>query len=126
MDHRSPGRQGHPSGLAKGRRGRQRLVIVDAISDEDLFAIGEACADIPLLTGGSGIALGLPANLIRAGLASGKGSTFAGVSGPEAILAGSCSKATLGQIELHKRDHPCLPVAVDAVMRGNGHAESRS
>jgi 3-dehydrotetronate 4-kinase len=104
--------------LQKAGSEKQRLVIVDAISDEDLYAIGEACADIPLLTGGSGIALGLPANLIRAGLASGKGSTFAGVSGPEAILAGSCSKATLGQIERHKRDHPALPVEVDAVMRG--------
>ena len=97
---------------------RQRLVIIDAISDDDLLAIGEACADLPLLTGGSGIALGLPANLIRAGFASGKGSAFAGVSGPEAVLAGSCSKTTLGQIEHHKRDHPALPVAVDAVMRG--------
>jgi 3-dehydrotetronate 4-kinase len=98
---------------------KERLVIVDAISDDDLIAIGEACADIPLLTGGSGIALGLPANFIRAGLASGKGSAFAGVSGPEAVLAGSCSKATLGQIEHHKRDHPAMPVAVDAVMRGS-------
>jgi len=97
---------------------KHRLVIVDAISDEDLVAIGEACADIPLLTGGSGIAIGLPSNLIRAGLASGAGSAFAGVSGPEAILAGSCSKATLGQIEMHKRDHPSLPIAVDAVMAG--------
>jgi uncharacterized protein YgbK (DUF1537 family) len=97
---------------------KERLVIVDAISDEDLLAIGEACADVPLLTGGSGIALGLPANFIRAGVASGKGSAFTGVSGPEAILAGSCSKATLGQIERHKRDHPAMPVEVDAVMRG--------
>jgi uncharacterized protein YgbK (DUF1537 family) len=104
--------------LQKAASEKQRLVIIDAISDEDLLAIGEACADIPLLTGGSGIALGLPANLIRSGLATGAGSAFAGVSGPEAILAGSCSKATLGQIELHKRDHPSLPIAVDAVMQG--------
>lgn len=97
---------------------RQRLVIIDAITDDDLVAIGAACADIPLVTGGSGIALGLPANLIRKGLVSGAGNAFSGVSGPEAILAGSCSKATLGQIELHKRDHPSLPIAVDAVMQG--------
>ncbi|HKY86433.1 MAG TPA: 3-oxo-tetronate kinase [Pseudorhodoplanes sp.] len=113
------GAQAIRQSLQKTGSEKQRLVIVDAISDEDLYAIGEACADIPLLTGGSGIALGLPANLIRAGLASGKGGTFAGVPGPEAILAGSCSTATLGQIERHKRDHPAMPVAVDAVMRGS-------
>lgn len=104
--------------LQKAVEAKQRLVIIDAISDDDLFAIGDACANIPLLTGGSGIALGLPLNLIRSGLASGHGSAFAGVSGPEAILAGSCSKATLGQIELHKRDHPSLPIEVDEVMSG--------
>jgi len=114
----SQGGEAIRNALKKAADAKQRLVIVDAISDDDLFAIGDACADIPLLTGGSGIALGLPRNLIRAGLASGRGNAFAGVSGPEAILAGSCSKATLGQIELHKRDHPSLPIEVDAVMNG--------
>jgi 3-dehydrotetronate 4-kinase len=96
----------------------ERLVIVDAISDEDLLFIGDACAEAPLITGGSGIALGLPRNFIRQGLATGKGSAFQGVDGPEAILAGSCSKATLQQIEAHRKDHPVLQVEVEAVMEG--------
>ena len=100
--------------VAKG----QRLAIVDAITDDDLCAIGEACAEAPLLTGGSGIALGLPRNFIRAGLASGQGSAFSGVEGPEAVLAGSCSRATLGQIEAHRKNHPVLEVEVEAVMEG--------
>ncbi len=37
------------------------LAIADALSDADLYTLGEACADLPLLTGGSGLALGLPA-----------------------------------------------------------------
>jgi uncharacterized protein YgbK (DUF1537 family) len=45
-----------------------KLAIADAISDADLFALGEACAALPLITGGSGIALGLPENFRRAGL----------------------------------------------------------
>jgi uncharacterized protein YgbK (DUF1537 family) len=93
-------------------------VIVDAISDADLLAIGEACAEVPLLTGGSGIALGLPANFLRRGLASGRGSAFAGVDGPEAILAGSCSRATLAQIAHHAAEHPVLAVDVAALMAG--------
>ena len=35
-----------------------RHAIVDAVADRDLEAIGEAAADLPLITGGSGIALG--------------------------------------------------------------------
>ena len=96
----------------------ETLVIVDAVSDDDLMVIGEACAEAPFLTGGSGIALGLPRNFIRQGLASGQGTAFAGVEGPEAILAGSCSRATLGQIERHRRDHAVLEIEVDAVMEG--------
>jgi uncharacterized protein YgbK (DUF1537 family) len=102
---------------AAAERG-ERLVIVDAISDDDLLSIGDACAEAPLLTGGSGIALGLPRNFIRQGLATGKGSAFQGADGPEAILAGSCSKATLQQIEMHRKDHPVLQVEVEAVMEG--------
>lgn len=45
-----------------------RFAIADALSDRDLYVLGEACADLPLVTGGSGIALGLPANFRRAGL----------------------------------------------------------
>lgn len=97
---------------------KERLVIVDAVSDDDLSTIGEACADAPLLTGGSGIALGLPRNFIKRGLASGAGSAFKGATGPEAILAGSCSKATLEQIDVHRGNHPALPIAVGDVMSG--------
>ena len=50
----------------------ERLVIVDAISDEDLVAIGEACAEYKLVTGGSGIALGLPRNLVSERLVTGQ------------------------------------------------------
>jgi uncharacterized protein YgbK (DUF1537 family) len=104
--------------LEEAARRGERLVIVDAVSDEDLLSIGDAVAEAPLLTGGSGVALGLPRNFIRQGLASGQGSAFEGVDGPEAVLAGSCSKATLEQIETHRRSHPVLQVEVEAVMEG--------
>ena len=47
-------------------RGR-RYAIVDAITDAHLVAIGEAAANHALITGGSGIAMGLPGNFRRAG-----------------------------------------------------------
>lgn len=94
------------------------LVIADAATDADLLALGEAAADAPLVSGGSGIALGLPANFIARGQAKGGLTDYRPVDGPEAILAGSCSGATLGQVEIHMRDHPSLRVHADAVMAG--------
>jgi uncharacterized protein YgbK (DUF1537 family) len=101
----------------------EKLVIVDAIADEDLVRIGQACADAPLLTGGSGIALGLASNFIAQGLAQGRSSRFEGIAGPEAILAGSCSGRTRIQIDAHARKHPSMAVAVEDVMDGRTSAD---
>jgi uncharacterized protein YgbK (DUF1537 family) len=97
------------------RRG-ECLVIVDAIRDSDLIAIAEACADMPLLTGGSGIALGLPEVLRAKGAVGAKNPEFAKVSGPGAVLAGSCSTMTLQQVEAYRQVHPSMPIAVDDVL----------
>ncbi len=114
-------RQGAPAvavALAEAGSRGEALVVVDAVTDEDLIAIGTACADAKLITGGSGIALGLPANFRRAGLAVRSGGGFRPVSGPEAVLAGSCSQATLGQVARHAERHPVRRVTVSEVMRG--------
>ena len=100
-----------------GGRG-EVLVVVDAIADADLLAIGGAVAGAALLTGGSGIALGLPRTFIAQGLARGGSADAPAVDGPEAILAGSCSRATRGQIAHHAAGHPARLIDVDAVMAG--------
>jgi 3-dehydrotetronate 4-kinase len=100
-----------------GARG-EMLVIVDAVSDADLRTIGLACAGAALITGGSGIALGLPANLFAAGLATPGQTAFHGNDGPAAILAGSCSRATLAQIALHQKKHPVLAIQAEDVLAG--------
>jgi uncharacterized protein YgbK (DUF1537 family) len=94
------------------------LVVVDAISDEDLITIAMALRGRRLLTGGSGIALGLPGNFIAAGRAAGTFPSRTRIDGPEAILAGSCSGMTREQVSVHARAHPALAVDVDAVMAG--------
>ncbi len=94
------------------------LFIADAATDEDLLTLGEALADAKFVTGGSGIALGLPRNFIRSGLAKGGQINSTEVSGPAAILAGSCSGATRGQIDHHAQHHPTLAIDVPAVMHG--------
>ena len=89
--------QAYVAARAKG----ERVLVVDAITDEDLRSIGEASADLTLLTGGSGIAIGIPENFRRAGAMSRSAtpSAFPAPKGRSVIIAGSCSKATRGQIE---------------------------
>lgn len=89
-------------------RGR-RYAIVDAITDEHLVSIGEAAANHALITGGSGVAMGLPENFRRSGLLSEAVDPGAlpSIAGASAIVAGSCSRATLAQLG-YARSH--LPV----------------
>jgi|CXWL01.2.fsa_nt_gi uncharacterized protein YgbK (DUF1537 family) len=75
------------------------MAIADALCDQDLYTLGAACADLPLLTGGSGLALGLPENFRRAGkLRDFDAAALPAVSGGEVVLAGSASVATNGQV----------------------------
>jgi 3-dehydrotetronate 4-kinase len=104
--------------LAEEAEAGRQLVVTDAVVDDDLKALGEAIADHRLVTGGSGIALGLPANFRRAGLLSGKGSTFTGASGWAAALSGSCSTQSLAQIASFAKSHPALALLPDAIMDG--------
>ncbi len=78
----------------------RRYAIVDAVSDADLLAIGTAAAAHALITGGSGVAQGVAENFRRAGLLTEAGSPaeLPMPAGPAAIIAGSCSPATLEQI----------------------------
>lgn len=78
----------------------KQLAIVDAVSDHHLREIGAACDGLGLVTGGSGVAMGLPENFQRRGMlpASIDATALPPASGKAAILAGSCSQATLGQI----------------------------
>jgi uncharacterized protein YgbK (DUF1537 family) len=90
-----------------------RLAIVDALEDAQLEVVGEALDGMPLVTGGSGIALGLPENFRRAGLLGPAAGADAlpRVGGLGAVLSGSCSLATLGQVE-HMRGR-CPAFRVD-------------
>lgn len=89
-----------------------RFAIVDALDDTDLRTIGEACAGMPLITGGSGIAIGLPDNFRREGLleSSEPADNLPDFAGHAAVLAGSCSRATREQVEIMARDHPALRI----------------
>jgi uncharacterized protein YgbK (DUF1537 family) len=89
----------------------RRYAVVDALTDAHLLAIGEAAAGHALVTGGSGVAMGLPANFRRDGSLPERGDSASALppaQGHAAVLAGSCSRATLGQIGLARNHVPTL------------------
>jgi uncharacterized protein YgbK (DUF1537 family) len=87
--------------IAELRTAGVRHAIADAVTNDHLIALGHAAEDLRLITGGSGIAMGLPDNFRDSGLLghSAVADRLPLIEGPAAILAGSCSSATLGQIE---------------------------
>ena len=87
--------------IAQLRRDGIEIAIADAIDDDALRTLGAACADLPLLTAGSGLALGLPAVYAQRGwlVPDAGAATLDPTSGGAAILAGSCSVATNAQVQ---------------------------
>jgi 3-dehydrotetronate 4-kinase len=73
------------------------IAIVDAISDDDLHRLGPALKGMPLVTAGSGVAIGLARNWGIA--ATPTAAKLPPVAGHAAIVSGSCSSATLGQVK---------------------------
>ena len=87
------------SALSTCKEQGRRYAIVDAVTEADLLAVGEAVDGHALVTGGSGMAMGLPENFRRAGLLRQEDAgALPDAPGTAAVLAGSCSRATLFQL----------------------------
>ena len=96
-----------------------RHIVLDSLSDEHLATLGEACSDLSLITGGSGMAMGLPANFVRSGdLGAGNKHLLPKVIGPTAVLSGSCSLATQGQVEHMRQNHDAFQIDPIAIAEG--------
>ncbi|WP_420862496.1 3-oxo-tetronate kinase [Algirhabdus cladophorae] len=106
------------AGLAREDAAGNSLIVVDAMADPDLLEIGKAVADLPLITGGSGVALGLPANFAASGAISGEGATWRGQAGKCVAMSGSCSVATRGQVALHAKTNPVFEIVAEEVIEG--------
>lgn len=95
------GPDGVRAALAREAEAGRRIAIVDALTDQHLRDIGAAAAHLPLITGGSGIAMGLPAAYLSLGLLdhlTPPPRVMSAPAGRAAILAGSCSAATRQQV----------------------------
>nr|WP_316641775.1 3-oxo-tetronate kinase [uncultured Roseateles sp.] len=78
-----------------------RLAVADAVSNDDLRVLAQACADLPLITAGSGVALGLPEVYAARGWLQpdAQAANLPAVGGKAAVLSGSCSTATNAQVQ---------------------------
>ena len=88
--------------MTRAQQAGFRLMIADAVRDADLRILGEALASARLITGGSGIAMGLPENFRRKdriGTAP-VPERMAAPLGRSVVLAGSCSAATRSQVQV--------------------------
>lgn len=94
------------------------IAIVDAINEDDLLRLGTASRDLKLITGGSGIGLGLVANFSPDELT--KERIFvAPALGGGVVLAGSCSEATRRQLaEATAAAYPLLRVNPSSIADG--------
>lgn len=107
--------------FASQRADGKRILVVDTLEDDDLRVIGAACSDMPLVTGGSGIALGLAANFTALGKVAPRPvpRSMTAPTGRAVVLAGSCSSATRGQIAAAKAAGlPTMAIDVHALAKG--------
>ncbi len=97
------------------------VAVVDAISNTDLMAMGAALAGMPLVTAGSGVAIGLPQNWRATGqlAPSDHADQLPPPSGYQAVISGSCSVATNQQVAVW-RDAGLPALAIDPLGLANG------
>ena len=95
-----------------------RYAVVDALSERDLRTVADAAADMPLVTGSAGLAPHLRRAHRRGRARAAAPPEPALAPGPTAILAGSCSPATLEQVARARRVYPSLKLDASASTSG--------
>jgi uncharacterized protein YgbK (DUF1537 family) len=100
------------------------VAVVDATSNADLLLLGPALKDLPLVTAGSGVAIGLPGNF---GLQpSVQASQLPAARGLQAVVSGSCSLATHAQVAHFKSTgRPAMAIDPASLMNGQSDAVVR-
>jgi len=108
------------------RSAGHRHAILDATRDEHLVVAGEALLDAALTTGGAGLGMGLARALASQGRVAPKDaqSVLPRLDGPAAVLSGSCSQATLGQIEAVRNRYPSFQLDPVKLAEGSAHLDA--
>lgn len=95
--------------------------VADAVFESDLETLGRAALLAPVSTGASGLGLGLARAMAPPGAKH--VARLDSVGGLAAVIAGSCSRATLEQLAVAERSMPVLRLDTDAFMTGDGEIQ---
>ena len=97
------------------------IAIADATANDDLRTLASACAELPLVTAGSGLALGLPAAFAERGwlVPDARAAALDATADRAAVLSGSCSLATNAQVQ-RWRDAGRPAFAIDPLALARG------
>lgn len=100
-----------------------RYAVVDALTSRHLDVLAEAVDDLPLVTGGSGLAAAMantwpdrigPEDAAEAGRPAG---------GPAVVLSGSCSERTRAQVASYAAEAPSLAIGVERCLDDPSYAD---
>ena len=92
--------------------------VIDAIDESDLIVQGEALKDMRLVTGGSGLAIGLARQVAEPNSDSTKAQSLGYPQGKKAVVfSGSCSVMTNKQVAFYQQQAATKAVDVDALIK---------
>jgi uncharacterized protein YgbK (DUF1537 family) len=100
-----------------------RYAVLDALHDAHLVVMGQAVADMKLVTGGSGLADGMARAWSMDGDAAAAAAEGRPAKGRAVILSGSCSQMTNAQVAAYRGAAPALAVSVERCLSEPGYAE---
>lgn len=98
-----------------------RYAVVDTLNEQHLIDIAAASLELPLITGGSGLAIGLARHLGKGDLASAREAGWP--HGKRAVvLSGSCSEMTNQQVAHYQQQAPSFQLDVEACLTREDYA----
>ncbi|ONG54789.1 hypothetical protein BKE38_10020 [Pseudoroseomonas deserti] len=100
-----------------------RYAVLDALSDAHLVVMGQAVAEMTLVTGGSGLADGMARAWAGSGDAAAAAAEGRPPKGRGVVLSGSCSQMTNAQVAAYRAEAPSLAVDVDRSLHDAGYAQ---
>ncbi|HDX8592711.1 TPA: four-carbon acid sugar kinase family protein [Aeromonas dhakensis] len=92
-----------------------RYAVVDTLTEQHLLDIAAAAIEMPLVTGGSGLAIGL-ARLLGNGNPAAARAAGRPLGTRAVVLSGSCSEMTNRQVARYREVAPALPLDVAACL----------
>lgn len=93
-------------------------VVIDTLHHQHLLTLGAALSDLRLVTGGSGLAIGLARQWARAGADAQAEQAGRPQGGRAVVLSGSCSQMTCRQVSLYRQQAPACEVQVEPCLQG--------